>query len=67
MPQVSNRKVQKQTHFKASPNSGPETGEGPQVATSPEVKDAKTNPLSSMFTGNRHQRRRAKALAARRR
>jgi len=31
----------------------------------PETINAKTNPLSSTFTGNRHQRRRAKALAAR--
>ena len=30
------------------------------------VKNAKTNPLTSMFTGNRHERRRARALAARR-
>ena len=31
------------------------------------TQSAKTNPLSSMFTGNRHQRRRAEALAKRRR
>jgi hypothetical protein len=30
-------------------------------------KNAKTNPLSSMFTGNRHERRKAKALARRKR
>ena len=30
------------------------------------IENAKTNPLSSMFTGNRHERRRAKALARRR-
>jgi len=41
-------------------------GEGPQAATPCEVINEKTNPLSSMFTGNRHQRRRAKALARRR-
>jgi hypothetical protein len=43
-------KVQKQTHFEASPSID---------------ENAKTNPLSSMFTGNRHERRRAKALANR--
>jgi hypothetical protein len=85
-------KSQKQTHYSASPNSGPEAaegprvlhenaktdrreaspnsvlklGEGPQVATSLEAENSKTNPLSSMFTGNRHQRRRAEALARRR-
>jgi hypothetical protein len=59
-------KVQKQTHYSASPNGVLRPGEEPQVATSAEAKDAKTNPLSSMFTGNRHERRRAKALAARR-
>src|SRR5580704_1236668 len=31
------------------------------------TESAKTNPLSAMFMGNRHQRRRAKALAKRRR
>ncbi len=35
------------------------------VATSDEHESAKTNPLSAMFTGNRHERRRAKALARR--
>jgi hypothetical protein len=42
------------------PSSGPR--DGAQI----EMKNAKTNPLSSAFTGNRHQRRCAKALAKRR-
>jgi hypothetical protein len=73
--------VQKQTHYSASPRSGHEAAKGPRRApstppktqkqthfeTSPSIhENAKTNPLSSMFTGNRHERRRAKALAARR-
>jgi len=65
MPRSADRKSQKQTHFEASPRSGSEAAEGPKVARSFEAKNAKTNPLSSTFTGNRHQRRRAKALAAR--
>jgi hypothetical protein len=63
-PVSGSQKVQKHTHFEASPRSGPEAAEGPRMAISSEVKNAKTNPLSSMFTGNRHERRRAKALAA---
>jgi hypothetical protein len=74
-------KVQKQTHYSASPRSGRAPAEGPRVpsrphlnvqkqthfeASSPIAENAKANPLSSMFTGNRHARRRAKALAARR-
>jgi hypothetical protein len=43
-------KVEKQTHFEAAGSKH---------------ENAKTNPLSSMFMGNRHQRRRARALAAR--
>ncbi len=96
-------KVQKQTHYSAtsnngpearrrasaqrfddpaSPSSGPEASEGPRTsrsaldkvqkqthfeASEPIHENAKTNPLSSMFTGNRHERRRAKALARLRR
>jgi hypothetical protein len=67
MPQSAGPKMQKQTHFGASPRSGPEPCEGPRVAPTSTTKNTKTNPLSSMFTGNRHARRRAKALAARRR
>jgi hypothetical protein len=48
--QASDLKVQKQTHFEAAASIH---------------ENAKTNPLTSMFTGNRHARRRAKALAAR--
>ena len=59
--------TQKQTHFEAKLRSGPEAAEEPQAAHSGELKNAKANPLSSMFTGNRHERRRAKALAARHR
>jgi hypothetical protein len=47
-------------------SGGPEAAEGRQTAIASEAKNAKTNPLSSMFMGNRHQRRRAKALARRR-
>jgi hypothetical protein len=72
----SNRKAEKQTHRgphqsgKTNPLGGiadecPEAAEGPQTATSLVAGTAKTNPLTSMFTGNRHQRRRARALAAR--
>ncbi len=57
------QKVQKQTHFDTSRT---ETQE-PRVTPSSSNENVKANPLSSMFTGNRHQRRRAKALAARRR
>ncbi len=104
-------KLQKQTHYSASPNSGPEArrrasaqrfdglepGQGPQLAPSRKLENAetnplrasassaseaqsrtshvmyeasenaKTNPLSSTFMGNRHARRMAKALAKRRR
>jgi hypothetical protein len=51
MPFSAATKVQKQTHFEASPSKD---------------ENAKANPLSSMFMGNRHERRRAKALAKRR-
>ncbi len=67
MPLPGHSKVQKQTHYSASPGGGPEAAEGPRMPPSSDPKDAKTNPLTSMFTGNRHERRRAKALAARRR
>jgi hypothetical protein len=56
----------KTNRCEASPNSVLRLGEGPEVATSLEAKNAKTNPLSSMFTGNRHQRRRARAMTRRR-
>ncbi len=59
-------KVQKQTHFPASPGCGPEVAEGPRMASFSLCENAETNPLSSMFTGNRHARRRAKALARQR-
>ena len=64
--QLRESKVQKQTHYSASQNNVLRLGEGPQVATYAELKSAKTNPLSSMFTGNRHARRCAKAMARRR-
>ena len=59
-------KAQKQTHYSPSPNSRPGDTEGPRMPSTPIHENAKTNPLTSMFTGNRHARRRAKALAARR-
>ena len=73
-----NEKLQKQTHFEPSTRSGLKAAEGREVAPSPGLKtqkqthserasstseSEKANPL--MFTGNRHQRRRAKALARR--
>ena len=67
MPLSADAKLQKQTHYSASPSGRPEAAEGPRVAISSTTENAKTNPLTSMFTGNRHQRRRAKALATRRR
>jgi hypothetical protein len=60
-------RLQKQTHFEKSPERAMRPSEGPQAARSSVIKNAKTNPLTSTFTGNRHQRRRAKALAAKRR
>jgi hypothetical protein len=59
------QKLQKQTHFEASPRSGPEARRRTSHTAFTSAENAKTNPLSSMFTGNRHHRRRAKALAAR--
>jgi hypothetical protein len=67
MPRSADAKMQKQTHYVASPSGVLRLGEGPRVPPTSATKNAKTNPISSMFTGNRHQRRRAKALAARRR
>ena len=46
---------------------GPEAWRRTSEVISPECKNAKTNPLTSMFTGNRHQRRKAKVLARRHR
>ena len=64
--------AQKQTHYSATPNNGPEALRRAfaqrfdhSTTSDDETESAKTNPLSSMFTGNRHQRRRAKALARR--
>jgi hypothetical protein len=59
-------KVQKQTHFAPSPDGGQTTVHGLQATPRAIIENAKANPLTSMFTGNRHQRRRAKALAKRR-
>jgi hypothetical protein len=76
-----NTKVQKQTHCSAPPNSGPEawrraSNSTPRIADAQKQthfdpaasidESAKANPLTSMFTGNRHERRRAKALARQR-
>jgi hypothetical protein len=58
-------KMQKQTHYSASPRSGPEAAEGPRGASSGAHENAKTNPLSSTFMGNRHAWRRARAMARR--
>lgn len=74
------QKVQKQTHFPAAPNSGLSTARSTPGGMQPLEKvqkqthflaspsideNAKANPLSSMFIGNRHERRRAKALSKR--
>ena len=58
-------KTQKQTHFEAQPSAVRMPGEGPRIASSSTSENAKTNPLSSMFTGNRQQRRRAANALAR--
>jgi hypothetical protein len=75
-------KLQKQTHYSAPPNSGPGLADGPRPPQHPSTQvqkqthfesalstheNAKANPLSSMFMGNRHARRRAQALAKRQR
>lgn len=65
--QLNDPKVQKQTPYSAAPSDGRESGEGPRMPASSTIENAKTNPLSSMFTGNRHERRRAKALARKQR
>jgi hypothetical protein len=67
LPLSADAKAQKQTHWWTSGSGVPRLSEGPEVPTSGKAESAKTNPISSMFTGNRHQRRRAKALATRRR
>ena len=72
-------KSQKQTHFddadspeneKANPfggiaDKGPEALRRASNGTRVVDENEKANPLTSMFTGNRHERRRAKALAQR--
>ena len=58
-------KLQKQSHCEASPSSVLRLREGPQEAPTSTHENAKANPLSLTFTGNRHARRRAKALAGR--
>jgi hypothetical protein len=67
MPLSADAKMPKQTHHSASPSGVLRLGEGPQGATFSASQRARTKPLTSMFTGNRHARRRAKALATRRR
>jgi hypothetical protein len=66
-PEALRRAYAQRFDDSATPNSGPEPAEGPQAAGFFEAENAKTNPLSSMFTGNRHERRRAKALARKQR
>ena len=65
MARSAGQKTQKQTHFAGLPTNSLRLGKEPQAALTSAMKNEKTNPLSSMFMGNRHQRRRAKALAAR--
>jgi hypothetical protein len=81
-PKASRRDSARRSDDPAPSRSDPKTAERPETSPSAPAKtrkqshyespaqtseNAKTNPLSSMFTGNRHERRRAKALAARRR
>jgi hypothetical protein len=56
-------KTREQSHYEASPNGVLRAAEGPRVRTTPIAKNDGTNPLSPAFAGNRHQRRRAQALA----
>ncbi len=49
----------KQSHSEMPPNSSPPA----HNSASDELKTAKTNPLTSMFPGNRHERRKAEAMA----
>jgi hypothetical protein len=65
-PEALRRAFAQRLDEAAAPSDGPEAGEGPRVSPASLHENAKTNPLTSMFTGNRHQRRRARALAARR-
>jgi hypothetical protein len=50
----------------ARPSQDEERPARPPISAIDKREDAKTNPLSSMFTGNRHQRRQAQAMARRR-
>ncbi len=73
-------RLKKQTHFSASPALRENAKTNPfggspdkcpealrRASTGTQVRDEneKANPLSSMFMGNRHERRRAKAMARR--
>jgi len=66
-PSAQDTKTQKQTHCEPSASSGPEALQTTSHIMYEASENAKANPLSSMFMGNRHARRRAKALAKRRR
>jgi hypothetical protein len=57
---------QKTNPLRASVSNGPEALRRTSRATDDDIKIAKTKPLSAMFIGNRHARRRAAALAKRR-
>jgi len=71
-------KVQKQTHLieenpalfgnrrETPSHHGPSHGEGPRPSRPVASEIAKTNPLNPMLIGNRHQRRRAAAMARKR-
>ncbi len=65
-PEALRRAFAQRFDVPASPNNHPEAAEAPRSTPTSEVKNAKTNPLTSMFPGNRHERRRARALAKRR-
>ena len=58
--------VAKTNPLRASVSNGPEALRRTSPATDDDIKIAKTKPLSAMFMGNRHARRRAAALARRR-
>src|SRR5579862_2506202 len=62
----AHRDLAKAARAASSSSRVPSATRTTSTVPSPIVKTAKTNPLSSMITGNRHERRRAAALARRR-
>jgi hypothetical protein len=60
-------KSEKTNPLRASASSGPEALGRTSEGTIEKIENEKTNPLNSMFMGNRHERRRTKAMARRQR